>query len=201
MVSTRKKKHQNKRLLSQLIETSNCFIIGNDINADTIEIETLEPQTSGLVNNFVWSIVGENSASHDEVIQRNFADNFRKEVVNAVMAVESRVPDEISTAMYNVVIPIAELAVRSVIESSGRGPNSMAQNPDQRDFSGNTENTPLMSALSRVDLNNDQDRNNKTRNVENFEDGDFPVLRPNHDRQAHTHRSYLQFFICSLQEF
>ena len=50
----------------------------------------------------------------------------------------------------------------------------MVQNPDQKDFSGNTEKTPLMLASSRVDLNIDKNRNDETRNVENFEDRDFP---------------------------
>ena len=73
-----------------------------------------------------------------------------------------------------------EMSVRSIIESSGGGPNSMVRNPDRRDFSCNTENTPLMSASSR-DLNIDQDRYDESHNVENFEAGDFPALRPNCD--------------------
>ena len=42
-----------------------------------------------------------------------------------------------------------------------------------------------MSAFSRIVLNVNQDRNDDTRNVENFEDGDFPALRPNSHRRAH----------------
>ena len=89
--------------------------------------------------------------------------------------------------MDNVVKPQVELAVRSITESSGRGPSSMLQNRDQRDFTGNIVSTPLMSASSRVNLNIDQDRNDVTRKVENFEDGDFPALIPNKDRNAHAH--------------
>ena len=71
--------------------------------------------------------------------------------------------------MDYVVIPRVEMAVRSIIESSVRGLNSKIQNLDQRDFSGNTENTPIISASSRVELNIDQDRNDGNHNVENFE--------------------------------
>ena len=46
-----------------------------------------------------------------------------------------------------------------------------------------------MSASSRLHLNIDQDRNDETRDVENFEDGDFPALTHNYDRRAHTHHS------------
>ena len=45
---------------------------------------------------------------------------------------------------------------------------SVIQNPDRRDFTGNTENTPFMSASSRLDLNIDQDRIDESRDIENF---------------------------------
>ena len=91
----------------------------------------------------------------------------------------------ILTAMDKVVIPRVELAVRSITESSGRRPSNVVQNPDRRDFTGNSENTPLMSASSRMDLNVDQDKNDETRIVESFKDGDFPALGPKYDRRAH----------------
>ena len=103
------------------------------------------------------------------------------------MTVGNRMNDATLTAMNNVVIPRVEMTVRSIIESSGQGPSSVVQNPDRRDFTGNTENTPLMSASSRLDLNVDQDRNDDTRYVENFEDGEFPALKPCYDRRAHAH--------------
>ena len=67
----------------------------------------------------------------------------------------------------------------------------MVQNPDQRDLTGNTVSTPLMSVSSRVDIKIDQERIEETLNVESFEDGYFPALRPNYDRNAHTHRSQI----------
>ena len=90
--------------------------------------------------------------------------------------------DAILTAIDNVRIPRVKMAVRAITESSGRGPSSVVQNPDQRDFTGITANTPPMSASNFVDLNNDQNGNDETRNVENFEDGDFPTLRLNYDQ-------------------
>ena len=83
--------------------------------------------------------------------------------------------------MDNVVKSKVETTVRSPTEPSERGPNSMVENHDQRDFSETTENTLLMSASSRVGLNIDQDKNDEIRNNENFEDGDFPALRPHYD--------------------
>ena len=129
------------------------------------------------------SIIGENRASEDEVIERNIA-KIRKEVDYAVMAVGNRVHDAILTAMDNVVMPRVEMAVRSVTESSRRGPSCVVQNPDQRNFSGNTENTPPMTVSSRVDLYFDQGRHDETCKVENF-----AALRPKYDRRAHAHHS------------
>ena len=73
-------------------------------------------------------------------------DKIRKRVDNAVMTVENCMPDTILTAMDNVVIPRVEMAVGSITGLSGQGPSSVFQNPDQRQFTRNTENFLLMSA-------------------------------------------------------
>ena len=54
------------------------------------------------------------------------------------MTVENRMRDAILTAMDKVVIPRAEMTVRSITGSSGHGPNSVVQNPARRDFTGNS---------------------------------------------------------------
>ena len=173
-------------------------MIGNNTNGDVAENETAEPQTAGLVNNFGGSIVGENSLNHDQIIERNFADRIRKEVDSAVTAVENRVQGAILSAMDNVVIQRVEVAVRFITGSSGRRPNSVFQNPYHRDISGNVENTLLMAASSRADVNIDQDKNDETRNDQSFEDGYFTPLRPNNDRQSHTHHNNIHFHLCVI---
>ena len=87
MVSTLKKQHQNKRQLIQLNKTLNDFIIGNDTNPDAIENETLEPLTNGIANSFGRFTVGEISASQDQLIAKNTADNISKEVDIVFMVV------------------------------------------------------------------------------------------------------------------
>ena len=53
-----------------------------------------------------------------------------------------------------------------------------------------------MSASSRLDLNIDQERTDKTRDIENFEDEDFPGLRPHYDRRAPApHTRWLNCFL------
>ena len=68
----------------------------------------------------------------------------------------------------------------------------MIQNPDQWDFSGNTENTPSISISSGVDLKIDQDRNHETRNIENFEDDNISPLTLRYDRQLPTHHNFIR---------
>ena len=155
----------------------------------------MESRTSGLVNSFGKSTAGENIASQHQVNEKNIDDKIRKAVENAVLTVKNWVYGAILTAMENVVIPRVEITNKSIAESSGQCPSSVVQNLDQGDFAGSTEKSPLMYASSTVDLNIDQGRNDETRNVENFEDGDLPALRPNYDRIAHVHHSPANFYM------
>ena len=104
MVSKRKKKSLQKRHLSQLNETFNDFVIGNNTNASAMGNETLEPQANGRYNNFDKIVAGENSAWQNKVIE-----NIRKAVNSAVMTVENRMHDAVFTAVNNIVIPRVEV--------------------------------------------------------------------------------------------
>ena len=81
--------------------------------------------------------------------------------------------DVILTATDSMGIPRVEMAMKSITDSTGHGTNGEVQNPDRWDFLGNIRNTPLMSASSRLDLDNELKRNGETRNDVDFEDGDF----------------------------
>ena len=74
-----------------------------------------------------------------------------------------------------------EIALRSITGSSERGRNYEIQNPDPRDFSGNKENIPVMTAFLRTDLNINQERNNETCIGRIFENGVFPALKSIYD--------------------
>ena len=76
----------------------------------------------------------------------------------------------------------------------------MVQNVDQRYFTESTEITPLMAASSLIDSNVDLDSNDETRKVGNFEDGDFPALRPNYDRRAHAHHGITKILAIEFSE-
>ena len=63
----------------------------------------------------------------------------------------------------------------------------MVLKPDRKDILGITENNSLILASSRLDLNIDLGKNDETRNIGNFEDGDLAALRPTNEWQAHSH--------------
>ena len=87
--------------------------------------------------------------------------------------------------MKNGVIPRVELAVKSITSSSENASNSTIQKPYRRDFTGNTKNTPLKLASSRLDLKIEQDEIDESRDFDNSMDGDFLATRLNFDRRAH----------------
>ena len=153
MVYTRKKKTQQKRKFCQLNGILIDFIIGNNANMDVTENEILEKQAKGHHRDFEGFV---DKAGQNQVIGNNAGYRIRDAVVSAVVAIEYCMHDPRLTLMNDVVIRQIAMTVRSVTGSSGNGPNSIVQNPDWRDYTGNVENTPLKSTSSRLDLNVDQ---------------------------------------------
>ena len=150
-----------------------------------MEKKTLEPQTNGRFSGFERIV---ESANQNQVAGDSIDNKFRKAVDEAILTVENFMLDAILTTMDNVVIPRAEMAVRSITGSSALGPNIVVRNPDRSDFTGSIVNISLMPASSHLDLKVDQDTDNETRNVGKFEDGDFPALKLINDRRSHTHQ-------------
>ena len=74
MVSTRKKKHQHEKQLSQLDKTLNNFVIRNSTKASAIGDETLEPQNNSCSKNFGRFVVVESSECQNQVIDNNIDD-------------------------------------------------------------------------------------------------------------------------------
>ena len=148
LVSTRKKKNQQRRQLSQLEETLNDFVIGNSVNVNVSESVNLDQQTNGQPNGFERA----NKNDHQNQVLENNTDNQITRVVgSAVMTVKNRMHDAILTAIDRVVISRVERAVKFITSSTGHGTNSEVQNPERRDFLEKIRITTLMSASSQLD--------------------------------------------------
>ena len=187
----RKKAKQQKTQFSELKETLIDFFIGNNAKVGVSENEILEQQASGSHKDFERSV---DHASQNKVIAKNTDDTNMDAVENAVVAVENYMHDAIWTAMNDVFIPQVEMAVRSVTGSSVNGSNSIIQNFDQKDFTRKTWNTPLRLASSRLDLKNDQNVTDETRDIDISVDGDNRATKPESPRS-------LQRFIEQFLEF
>ena len=67
MVSTRKKRNQQKRQFGQLNKTLNNFVNGNGTNVGVMENETLEQQNNDHYINPEKFVIGEVSACQNQV--------------------------------------------------------------------------------------------------------------------------------------
>ena len=107
MVSTRKKRQSNKRLLSPLDDFDQDMIIGNatsERQENVVVNEGTNDQdfTVGTFN--VSSIVDEN-ALNVKTFERCFNERIDREMNNIVETVEDRIQNAILTAIDNIVAP------------------------------------------------------------------------------------------------
>ena len=90
ILSTRKKKSQQKKQLSQLHDTLKDFINENSTNVSAKENETLQQQTKGQHNDFERFV---DSASQNQLIETYIDDKVRRATDNAVLVVQNRMHD------------------------------------------------------------------------------------------------------------
>ena len=166
MVSTRKKRQSNKRLLSQLDDFDQDMIIGNAVS---------ERQENAVVNmgtndrDFTVSNSSNNTAVNENVmnvktLERRFNERIDREMSNIVDTVEDRIQNAILTAIENIVAPKIELAIRSINASSGRDVTSVIANSERGERVGinasfenasennNTLHVPSVSDETRLNI-------------------------------------------------
>ena len=111
------------------------------------------------------------------------------EVDNIVATIEDKVDNSILAAIANLVSPRVDLAIRLANALSGRDPGIVLYDPDQRVFSGNTEEIPHMTTADRLNSNTETNRIDETRDNTRVEACDSPAFENNFDRRTHTHYS------------
>ena len=133
MVSTRKKRQSNRRLLSQLDDFDQDMVIGN---------ATSERQENVVVNegtndrDFTVGISSKNSVVNEnamnvKTLERCFKEKIAKKMSNIVDTVEDRIQNTILTTIDNIVAPNFEIAIRSLNASSGRDATSVSANSER----------------------------------------------------------------------
>ena len=138
MVSTRKKRQSNKRLLSQLDDFDRDMIIGNAVserqeNAVVNEGTNDRDFTVGTSNND--SVINGNAVSVKS-LERCFNERIDREMGNIIDTVEDSIQNAFLTSTDNIVAPKIELAIRSINASSGRDVTSMSAISERREQVG-----------------------------------------------------------------
>ena len=115
MVSTRKKKNQQKKQLSQTDETLVDFVIGRSVNVNVWESEILEQQANGSE----WV----DESLRQIKSQMMILTTKSEERLVVLPWLKNRMHDAILTAIDNKVIPSVKMAVKLITSSTGHRPN------------------------------------------------------------------------------
>ena len=201
MVSTRKKRQSNKRLLSQLDDFDRDMIIGNAVserleNAVVNEGTDDQDFTVGTSNN---DSVVNGSAMTVKTLEMCFNERIDREMSNIVDTIEDRIQNGILTAIENIVAPKIELAARSINASSGGDATSVSVNSERR------ERVEVNASLENASRNNDtldvSNVSDETRRNIPDEVSELSVPVTHFDRQPHTHHSISFIYVPLLYSF
>ena len=187
MVSFRKKRQSNKRLLGQLDDFDQDMIIGNAVserqeNAVVNECTNDRDITVGTFNND--SVVNGNAMSV-KTLKSCFNERIDREMNNIIDTVEDRIQNAILTAIDNIVAPKIELAIRSINSSSGRDVTSVSANSERRKHV--VINAPFENASRNNDTLDVSNVNDKNRHNISDEVSGLSVPETHFDRQPHIH--------------
>ena len=166
MVSTRKKRQTNKKLLSQLDDFDQDMIIGNAASErqENIVVNEGTNDRDFSVSNSSNNTAVNESAMNVETLERCFNERIDREMSNIVDTVEDRIQNAILTAIENIVAPKIELAIRSINASSGRDVTSVTENSERGERVGidasfenasennNTLRVPNVSNETRINI-------------------------------------------------
>ena len=187
MVSTRKKRQSNKRLLSQLDDFDQDMIIGNaasERQENVVVNEGTNDQDFTVGTSKVSTAMNENAMTV-KTLERCFNERIDREMNNIVDTVEDRIQNVILAAIDKIVAPKIELAIRSINASSGRDVASASGNSEGREYEGinaSFENASENNRTLGTTHINDETRCNSHDGVSELS---FPETQ--FDRQSHTH--------------
>ena len=151
MVSTRKKRQSNKRLLSQLDDFEQDVFIGNTASKRQENVavnEGINDQEFTVGTSYDSSTVNGNAMSV-KTLERCFNERIDREMNNIVDTVGDRIQNAILAAIDNIIAPKIELAIRSINASSERDVTSVSAHSERREYTG------INASLENASVNND----------------------------------------------
>ena len=187
MVSTRKKRQSNRKLLSQLDDFYQDMIIGNAVSErqENVVVNEGTNDRDFTVGTSSSNSVVNGNAMNVKTLERCFNKNIDREMSNIVDTVEDRIQNAILTAIDNIVVPKIELAIKSINASSGRDATSVSANSERGEHVGistSFENASGNNNTLGVSNVNDETRHNIPDEV-----SELSVPVTHFDRQPHTH--------------
>ena len=204
MVSTRKKRQSNRRLLSQLDDFDQDIIIGNAVSSKRQESAVANEGTNDrdfTVGTFIIDQVFNGNAMSVKTLERCFNEKIDTEMSNIIDTVEDKIQNAFLTAIDNIVAPKIELAIRSKNASSGRDLTSVSANSEGREHVG--INSPFENESGNNDTLDVSNVNDETRHNLPDEVCGLSVPETHFGRQPHTHHIILKFscpnFVCCIE--
>ena len=133
MLSTRKKKHENRRLFSQLDDFDQNYIIANAAKSGQ---QTFIVNDGTVNQEFTVNISGSIPTTNEntvnvQTLESCFNERIDEEMGNIVETVENRIQNAITTAVDEIITPMIELAVSSMNTSSGSDNASVTKNSER----------------------------------------------------------------------
>ena len=189
MVSTRRKKQSNRRLLSQIDDFNRNMVNGNaacEKKEKTVVNEGTNDRDFTVGTSFKNTAIN-GSTMIMKTLGRCFNEWIDKEISKFVDTVENRIQNAIFTAIENIVAPKIELAVRSINASSGRDVTSVAANSERGEHvrtNASFENASRSNNLLHVFEVNDETGHKIPDEV-----SELSVPETHSERQAHTHHT------------
>ena len=187
MVSTRKKRQSNRRLLSQLDAFDQDMISGKAVSErqeNTVVNEGTNDRDFTVSTSNNDSVINGN-AKGMKTLERCFNETIDREMSNIVDTVEDRIQNAILTAIENIVAPKIELAIRSINASSGRDATSVSANSERRERVG--VNASFENASRNNDTLDVSNVNDETRHNIPDEVNELSVPVTHFDRQPQIH--------------
>ena len=189
MVSTRKKRQSNRKLLSQIDDFDQDVVIGNTASerqGNTAIIEGTKDREFTVGSSSNNTAVNE-SMVNVKTLERCFIESIDREMSNIIGTVEDRIQNAFLTAIDNNVGSKIESANRSINASSGRNVTSVTANSEREDHVGN--NAPFEIASGNNNILQVSNVNDETRHNIPDEVTELSVPETHFDRQTHTHHS------------
>ena len=164
MVSTRKRRQSNRRLLSQLDDLDQDIIIGKAASERQGNIIVNEGKndrdfTVGTSSN---KLATNENTVNKKTLERCFNERIDREMSNIVDTDEDKIRNSILTAIDNIVAPKIELAIRSINASFGQDATSVTANSERGEHVG--INAPFENASGNNNVLHVSNVNNEIRN-------------------------------------